>query len=70
MCCGLVVLLCDTVESAVFHCAGGDVPCLINAINQSNINGESNTIRLEAGTYSLTEVDNLVHPPSMLTVSQ
>lgn len=45
-----------TAEAAEFHCAAGDVPCLIDSINASNQNGEENTIHLEAGTYPLTAV--------------
>ena len=45
-------------EAADFHCAGGDVACLIQAIRDANGNGESNTIRLDAGTYSLTAADH------------
>jgi hypothetical protein len=43
-----------------FTCAAGDVACLIDAINQANANGEANTITLEAGTYTLTAVDNMI----------
>lgn len=43
-------------EAADFRCAAGDVQCVIDAINASNSNGESNTIHLQAGTYSLTQV--------------
>lgn len=45
-------------QAAVFRCASGDVACLVDAINQSNTNGERNTIRLEAGTYALSAIDN------------
>jgi hypothetical protein len=41
-----------------FTCAAGDVACLIDAINQANANGESTTITLAAGTYTLTAVHN------------
>jgi hypothetical protein len=37
-----------------FQCGAGDVSCLIASINQANANGRKNTIRLAAGTYSLT----------------
>ena len=45
-------------QAKTFHCDAGDVQCLIAAINQANANGEKNTIRLQAGTYTLTAVDN------------
>jgi hypothetical protein len=41
-----------------FTCAAGDVACLIDAINQANSSGVATTITLEAGTYTLTEVNN------------
>jgi hypothetical protein len=48
------------VEARTFHCGTGDVSCLIAAINEANANGQTkNTIRLEAGTYTLTAVDNI-----------
>jgi hypothetical protein len=46
------------VQAKTFHCSGGDVQCLIVAINEANANGQKNTIRLSAGTYTLTAVDN------------
>jgi hypothetical protein len=60
-CCGLLLGLVSLVspsQAADFACASGDVACLIDAINQANANGEANTITLEAGTYTLTAVDN------------
>src|SRR5437016_1097060 len=57
--CGVLLLsLAPSSQAADFTCAAGDVACLIDAINQANANGEKNTIRLEAGTYTLTAVDN------------
>ena len=41
-----------------FTCAAGEVACLIEAINQANANGEATTITLEAGTYTLTAINN------------
>jgi hypothetical protein len=55
---GLALALPLSVEAKTFHCGAGDVPCLIAAINQANANSEKNTIRLEAGTYTLTAIDN------------
>ena len=60
---GLVILLgllgCwQTCQAADFACPAGDVACLIEAINTANGNGQTNTIRLEAGTYTLTKVHN------------
>ena len=42
------------VQAKTFHCGAGDVSCLIAAINEANANRQKkNTIRLEAGTYTL-----------------
>jgi hypothetical protein len=54
-----LVSLAPRTQAADFSCAAGDVTCLINAINTANVNGDTNTITLEAGTYTLTAVDNL-----------
>ena len=55
----LSVGLCFTSARAeVFNIPPGDVVALIAAINAANANGEDDTINLEAGTYSLTTVDN------------
>jgi hypothetical protein len=53
-------------QAVEFTCAGGDVACLITAINTANANGEENTITLEAGAYTLTAVDNNVDGPNGL----
>jgi hypothetical protein len=42
------------------------VACLIAAIKEANANGQTNTIRLAAGTYTLTEVDNTTEGPNGL----
>ena len=55
---GLALGLPLSVQAETFRCRAGDVPCLIAAINKANANGEKNTIRLEAGAYTLTAIDN------------
>jgi hypothetical protein len=57
----LVLTLCSTsVASArVFHCASGDVFCLIGSIRSANERAGSDTIMLEVGTYSLPAIDNM-----------
>jgi hypothetical protein len=55
---GLALALPLSVQAKTFGCSAGDVPCLINAINAANANGEANTIRLAAGSYTLTAPDN------------
>jgi hypothetical protein len=51
---------------ADFSCAAGDVTCLITAIDTANRNGETNTISLAAGLYTLTVVDNDTGGPTGL----
>lgn len=55
----LALLLPGSVPAAQFTCAGGDVACLIGAITTANTNGQTNTITLAAGTYTLTAVNNI-----------
>ena len=52
--------------AAVLECPSGDVACLIAAINTANANGEVNTIRLAAGTYTLAAADNDADGPNGL----
>src|SRR5438067_4592159 len=52
--------LSHTVQAADFTCTGGDVACLIAAINTANVNGQANAITLAAGRYSLTAADNII----------
>ena len=63
---GLALALPLLVQAKTFHCGAGDVQCLIDAINQANANGEKNTLRLAAGTYTLTDVDNTTDGPTGL----
>jgi hypothetical protein len=55
---GLALASPPLVQAKTFQCGAGDVSCLIAAITEANTNGEKNTIRLAAGTYTLTAVDN------------
>ena len=50
--------LLESIHATEFFCPAGNVTCLIAAINASNQNFQQNTINLEAGTYTLTTVDN------------
>src|SRR6476469_9809080 len=56
---GLIVTARSFPTPAAFQCAGGDVQCLIDAINTSNRTGGVNTIQLNAATYQLTTPDNV-----------
>src|SRR5262249_17508573 len=49
------------ISAAVFHSTGGDAPCLIAAINSANATPAADTIILDAGTYNLTAVNNIVN---------
>jgi hypothetical protein len=62
----LAIPLC--VSAAVFQIPTGDVPGLIAAIHAANANGDENTITLEAGSYTLTAVDNTTNGPNGLPV--
>jgi hypothetical protein len=64
---GLALALPHPVQAETLRCGAGDVGCLIAAINEANTNGQQrNTIRLEAGTYTLTAVDNDTDGPNGL----
>src|ERR1700736_2453282 len=64
---GLALAIPHPVQAKTLHCGAGDVGCLIAAINEANTNGQPrNTIRLEAGTYTLTAVDNDTDGPNGL----
>ena len=56
-CFSLFLLSCPSY-AAVFNIPSGNVTALIAAINTANANGEENIINLEAGTYTLTAIDN------------
>ena len=55
----VALVLSRPSPAAEFSCAAGDVTCLRAAINAANTNGEAHTLTLEAGTYTVTAVDNL-----------
>jgi hypothetical protein len=63
---GLALAHPNWVQAKTFRCRAGDVQCLIDAINAANANGQTNTIRLAAGTYTLTAVDNNTDGPNGL----
>jgi hypothetical protein len=62
----LVLLSVSPSGAAVFNCPSGDVACLINAISVANVNGESDTIELAAGVYTLKTIDNFNDGPNGL----
>jgi len=53
-------------QAAEFACVSGDVACLISSINTANGNSQVNTITLEAGSYTLTDVNNDTNGPNGL----
>src|SRR5262249_19547821 len=61
-----LALASPPVQAETFTCGAGDVSCLIAAVNVANANGHKNTIRLEAGRYTLTDVDNDTDGPNGL----
>src|SRR5262245_48215473 len=62
-----LALATPVVQAETFPCAAGDVHCLIVAINHANANLQpQNTILLEAGTYTLTNIDNNTDGPNGL----
>jgi hypothetical protein len=63
---GLALVTPPPAHAKTFTCDAGDVDCLIAAITEANANGQTNTIRLAAGTYTLTEVDNTTEGPNGL----
>jgi hypothetical protein len=54
-------------QAKTFHCGAADTQCLIASITEANTNGQkTNSIRLEAGTYTLTAVNNTIDRPNGL----
>jgi hypothetical protein len=64
---GLALALPVSGQAKTFRCGAGDVACLIDAINEANANGQTNTIRLAAGTYTLTAVNNAANGLPLIT---
>jgi hypothetical protein len=63
---GLMLGIPHPAQAKAFHSGAGDVPCLMAAITAANANGKKNTIRLAAGTYTLTDVDHTTDGPNGL----
>jgi hypothetical protein len=57
-----IALVCPaTLQAKTFQCRAGNMGCLIAAISEANANGQKkNTIYLEAGTYTLVDMDNTI----------
>ena len=55
---GLMLFGTGSAPAVDFNCPGGDVICLIDAINDANGTVAADTIILAAGTFNLTAVDN------------
>ena len=61
------LLLAGSADAAAVQCGAGDVQCLIAAINDANARPQRKTIiQLAGGTYSLSDVDNLIDGPNGL----
>src|SRR5262245_49567253 len=64
---GVTLLSPSPVQARTFHCRAGDVACLIASIKQANVQpGQSHEIRLAAGVYTLTTVENDTDGPNGL----
>ena len=64
---GLALISSFPVQAKTFQCRAGDVRCLIAAITEANANQDGqNAIRLEAGTYTLVDVNNTTDGPNGL----
>src|SRR2546430_10395311 len=54
-------------QAKTFQCRAADTPCLIASITEANTNGQKeNEIRLAAGTYTLTAINNTTDGPNGL----
>ena len=62
----LILQPAPVARATVFNIPTGDVAALIVAINAANANGESDTIILAGGTYTLTEANNDIDGPNGL----
>src|SRR5262245_832902 len=66
-CIAFVLARPHSVNAIDLNVRSGDVPGLIHAIDRANRSGDaSNRIALEAGTYTLTSVDNDADGPNGL----
>jgi hypothetical protein len=63
----LGLTLAPSAGAEVISCSAGDIDCLISAINEANSNDrQPYTIRLAAGIYTLTNIDNDTNGPNGL----
>jgi hypothetical protein len=53
-------------QAADFTCGAGDAACLVTAIRTANTLTEPSTIRLAAGIYTLSAIDNETNGPNGL----
>src|SRR5262245_61250585 len=60
----LILSFSGVLRAADFSCGGGNVACLVAAINAANANGQENTIVLGAGVYTQTAPDNNTNGPN------
>lgn len=62
----LLLAASSPLNGASINCAGGDVACLVKAINAANASAKPDTIKLSAGVYTLTAEDNMDDGPNGL----
>jgi len=64
---GLTLAPPYSVEAKTFYCRAGDVQCFIASITEANASAkQKNTINLEAGVYTLVDVNNTTDGPNGL----
>src|SRR5262245_42114791 len=63
---GLALVTSHSAHAKTFRCPAGDVACLIAAITEANAAPDEDTIRLSAGAYTVTAVDNVTFGPNGL----
>ena len=54
------------MQAKTIHCGATDTQCLIDSIAEANASGQKNEIRLEAGVYTLVDIDNSSASPNGL----
>ena len=61
-----LISLARPAKAETITCGAGEVECLIAAINQANADPKKTTIRLAAGTYLFSAIDNDTDGPNAL----
>jgi len=67
--CLLALMIVPAAEAKTFFCDGGDVNCLIAAIQAANAAGGFNTIVLAAGTYTVPSPQTVIDPTGLPVIT-